>query len=76
MNTNWLNVKVYVGKKREMTAEDGDEPETVESSADVDFSSFVPKYRHWSCNFDKNVDPLSLFKPPSEKTGCLLPLSQ
>lgn len=60
MNTNWLNVNVYVKKKREMTAEDGDEPETLEPSSDADFCSFVPKYQHWSCNSDKNVDALSL----------------
>lgn len=36
-----LNVKIYVEKKREMTAEDGDNPETLGPSYDADFTHLL-----------------------------------
>lgn len=55
-----LNVKMAVDLEHEMTAEDGDERETVDPSSAAGLCSFSPKYPDLSGTSDKNAYTFSL----------------
>lgn len=62
----WLNVKIGVEMEHEMTAEDGDEPETVGPSQDADL---LPNISTGVISFRRM---LSLMKLPSDKSAVCL----